>query len=439
MAYNVKFLKGTAEAYAAISVKDENTFYYTSDDGQLYLGTIKLSNAGDLSNALTRIGTNETNIGTLQTAVDLLNEANDTKSGTIAKMIKDALTTYDAQFADVATSGDAADVSIDDDDSLFTATNVEDALAELKGDISDLDSESTITVVGDAANPTEGYLKSYRIYQGGSDPSNLVGTIDIPKDLVVTSGEIVENPQGQTAGTYLKLTIANQTEPIYINVADLVDTYTAAANASQIQLAINSNTISAEIVNGSVDADALGSNAVTTVKIANGNVTKEKLESDVQTSLDKADTAVQSVVEGDSNGQIKVDGTAVNVHGLGSAAYMASTAFDAAGAAAAVLGSTADSSADNTVYGVKALANSAKSIAESATSSIAALDVTDTAVAGSYVSAVSQTDGLISVTRTALPDYSTTYDAYGAAATAESNANTYTDNALTWGSFPAST
>ena len=35
----------------------------------------------------------------------------------------------------------------------------------------------------------------------------------------------------------------------------------------------------------------------------------------------KADTAVQSVVEGDGNGQIKVDGTNVNVHGLGNAAY----------------------------------------------------------------------------------------------------------------------
>ena len=40
---------------------------------------------------------------------------------------------------------------------------------------------------------------------------------------------------------------------------------------------------------------------------------------------------------------------------------------------------------------------------------IAALDVTDTAVTGKYVSAVSETDGKISVTRASLPDYSNTY------------------------------
>ena len=58
---------------------------------------------------------------------------------------------------------------------------------------------------------------------------------------------------------------------------------------------------------------------------------------------------------------------------------------------------------------------------------IAALDYTDTAVAGEYVSAVNEVDGKISVTRVALPDYTNTYDAKGAAATAESNAKSYAD------------
>ena len=58
---------------------------------------------------------------------------------------------------------------------------------------------------------------------------------------------------------------------------------------------------------------------------------------------------------------------------------------------------------------------------------IEALDYTDTAVAGEYVSAVNEVDGKISVTRVALPDYTNTYDAKGAAATAESNAKAYAD------------
>lgn len=72
-------------------------------------------------------------------------------------------------------------------------------------------------------------LKTYTITQIINGTASTVGTIDIPKDLVVTSGEVVKNPTGQPAGTYLKLTIANQAESVYINVEDLADVYTAGS------------------------------------------------------------------------------------------------------------------------------------------------------------------------------------------------------------------
>ena len=78
-----------------------------------------------------------------------------------------------------------------------------------------------IISLSEASTPTTGYLKTYELYQGGNTAGDFIGKIDIPKDLVVTSGEVVTNPVGQPAGTYIKLVIANQTEPIYINVADL--------------------------------------------------------------------------------------------------------------------------------------------------------------------------------------------------------------------------
>lgn len=53
-------------------------------------------------------------------------------------------------------------------------------------------------------------------------------------------------------------------------------------------------------------------------------------------------TAVQSVTTGTTNGTIKVDGNAISVYGLGSAAYTASTAYDTAGAA-----TTAETNAKN--------------------------------------------------------------------------------------------
>lgn len=70
-----------------------------------------------------------------------------------------------------------------------------------------------------------------------------------------------------------------------------------------------------------------------------GGIPLADLASGIQTSLGKADSAVQSVTEGTANGTISVDGEDVSVHGLGSAAYTASTAYDAAGAATSAVNS----------------------------------------------------------------------------------------------------
>ena len=70
------------------------------------------------------------------------------------------------------------------------------------------------------------------------------------------------------------------------------------------------------------------------------------------TALPVANKAVDiTVATGSTNGTIKVNGTDVAVKGLKTAAYSASSAFDAAGAASAVLGSPSDTSASKTVYG----------------------------------------------------------------------------------------
>ena len=56
---------------------------------------------------------------------------------------------------------------------------------------------------------------------------------------------------------------------------------------------------------------------------------------------------------------------------------------------------------------------------------IGALDFTDTAVDGEYVSAVNEVDGKISVTRKALPDYTNVYEVKGEAAKVQGELNTY--------------
>ena len=73
------------------------------------------------------------------------------------------------------------------------------------------------------------------------------------------------------------------------------------------------------------------------------------------------------------------------------------------------------------------LSGGAGSISTQIANAIGALDVADAAVVGQYVSSVSEENGKISVTRTALPDYTEVYDAKGAATTAEQNAKAYAD------------
>lgn len=135
---------------------------------------------------------------------------------------------------------------------------------------------------------------------------------------------------------------------------------------------IASNAINARnIASGAVSTDKIADNAVTADKIndgeiganklADGAVTKAKLHQEVKDSLSKADSAIQSVTleGGTNNGTLKltVNETATDniaVTGLGTAAYKEASAFDTAGAAAAVLGdSTTDTAESNTVHGVK--------------------------------------------------------------------------------------
>lgn len=296
----VKFLVGTAERYAQLKEAgslNAESFYRISGTNDMYIGERKLTSEEDVQKALGYIGT----LTELETTE---------KSNLVAALneIKDALDTAKA----------AAQVTID------------------------------------TTSTTEGYLKTYTVKQNNVE----VGKIDIPKDLVVTEGSIVVNPDEEHTGTYIKLVIANQEAPIYINVADLVDVYIAQAGAAQVQIAISDqNVISATIVAGSISATELAADAVETAKIKDKNVTKAKLEDSVQTSLGKADSAVQKVETGEANGQIKVDGVAVDVAGLKSAAYAESSAFDVAGAASAVLGTESDDKDANTVYGAKAYAD----------------------------------------------------------------------------------
>ena len=212
-------------------------------------------------------------VATNTAAIATLN-GDETTAGSVKKAVKDASDTINAKIGDVSTL------------TTTEKTNLVGAVNEVKSAVDSAKTAGEVTVTTDST--TEGYLKTYTINQCGVE----ISKIDIPKDLVVTSGEVVVDPDGQPAGTYIKLTIANQETPIYINVKTLVDVYTAQASASQIQLAISeTNEISATIVAGSVGTTELADSAITTVKIADANVTLAKLAQDVTDSIADAKKA----------------------------------------------------------------------------------------------------------------------------------------------------
>lgn len=367
MAYNVKFLRGNYSVFKTLT-PDSHTFYYVVDDSetkelggdQLYLGSLKLSSEADLNAAITNITSQGADITAIKNALDGISL---TAKGSVKKYVDDAIKGINSKIGTL----DSLDTS--------AKTDLVAAINEVKG-VADSAKSNAGLVSIDTTKTTEGYLKSYTISQG----DKTLATIDIPKDLVVTAGETVEATAGApikigetsyTSGEFLKLTIANQTDPVYINATKLVDIYTAQKNATQVQLTVTNGVISAEIVDGSVDTAALGKGAVTTDKIADSNVTKAKLATDVQTTLGKADKAVQTIATGTGNGSISVDGKDVAVKGLGSAAYTASSAYDAAGAAQTVSdtlkGTAADTSDNDTIYGAKAAAKDAETSAKSYT------------------------------------------------------------------------
>jgi len=223
-------------------------------------------------------------VKTNKEAIETLN-GDESTDGSVKKAVNDAKNEVQGEI------GTLEGLETTDKDSIV------DAINEVRRSVSAGGTAAAVSISTETT--TEGASKSYTIYQGETK----VGVIDIPKDMVVESGEVVVNPEGQAAGTYIKLVLANaNNDVIYVNVGTLVDIYKAKASAAQIQVAIDSATreISATIVAGSVTATELAANAVTTEKIASGNVTKEKLSTAVQASLDKADNA-------DTNAQNKAD------------------------------------------------------------------------------------------------------------------------------------
>lgn len=166
-------------------------------------------------------------------------------------------------LAKVATTGAAEDVDYDNTTSGLSATDIQTAIDEVAAASAGGVDSKTIYVTDNSSGQSD-YAKVYKIWQGtnapdhATDPAALIGTINIPKDQVVQDGHLVTvtsgvdsdgdtAPVGTADGTYIKLTLQNVTDPIYINVQDLVDAYTGGTTAEATVAIDNTNEVTVTI------------------------------------------------------------------------------------------------------------------------------------------------------------------------------------------------
>ena len=294
----------------------------------------------------------------------------------------------------------ATDASVVVDSSTAIAPKIQVQISKVENNALTLADDGLKVIVPDVTHPeytikkletaTAGMSASYQLTKDGT---GVGAVIDIPKDMVVESGTVETNPEGQLAGTYLVLTLANKTsDKVYINVGNLIE-YVTAGDSPDGMVVVS-----------------ISDDHKVTATLGDASITEAKLAKEVTDKLAKAVSAVQSVTAGSANGTIAVNGEDVAVTGLADAAFatvasLNKTAQDKVDAAKTALeGTDSDDKTAVTIKGAKAFATDAAATAKSeaiadAKGKIDALNVEDTAVAKKFVSAVSETGGKIAVER----------------------------------------
>ena len=252
------------------------------------------------------------------------------------------ITSYTAADSAIITSYKSADEAI------ITAYKAADEA--LSGRIDNLQTNlqrDLAVTLDDTATPGAGILKVYTIKQG----NNPIGTINIPKDLVATSGSLVYCTKSESAYTEvdsstagaiacIKMIIQNG-NPFYIEVADLIE-YNSVKSNAEITLTDTGHVIEATV-------GAISSSKITFTSSGDNptNTTVQAALRDLYTQIGEGGSVasqIQSAIQNldadlDASGTPAHNGTFV-VSGVtevdGKITSVDSVEVEAAGAAAAV-------------------------------------------------------------------------------------------------------
>ena len=315
-----------------------------------------------LNDSFVNVESDETNgryvdLGSIATSAGLqalTDKVNAIEAAYITKTASEAadnliISSYTAADSAIITSYKAADDAIitaykDADDAIITSYKAADEA--LSGRIDALQTNLAVTL-DDTAAPGEGILKVYTIKQGG----NSIGTINIPKDLVATSGSLVYCTKSESTYTEvtsstegaiacIKMTIQNG-NPFYIEVADLIE-YNSVKSNAEITLTDTGHEIEATV--GAISSSKItfttsGDNPTnTTVQAALRDLYTQigkggSVASQIQTEIQKLDANLDASGTPAHNGTFVVSGV-TEVDGV--ITSVDSVEVEAAGAAAAV-------------------------------------------------------------------------------------------------------
>ena len=226
-------LKGNPSTSTSGETSVEGAKRYT--DGKI--AELDVTDAAEENKYVSSVSETDGKITVSRTAIPIIGVTDTKENDKFVTSIKLEGNIVKAERAQI-TSSQVSRVATD-----ITGDTVEKALAEVKD-------RSIVTLSSTTPSDGTSVLKKYTLYQNGEE----IGGIDIPKDLVVTSGSVVkgtwsgnvftESESGN--GTALKLVIANQTAPVYINTLDLVKDHVGVSGIS----ISDTNEISIKIADG---------------------------------------------------------------------------------------------------------------------------------------------------------------------------------------------
>lgn len=453
MAYNVKFLRGTAEGYKNLATKEATTFYLAGTD--LYLGDIKLSNGADLTAAIARIATNESDIDNLEVAVGTIGSLKTTAKTDLVSALNEL---FDAVGANKTEAAQAVKALADG-----AVKKNTDAIAKLNGDATQEGSvakmiNDQIKVVNSAAGELKETVDANKVAIEAINNETTGIKAVAAADAKSKADQALIDAKSYADG--IVGTEATAREAVATDLATYKTSNDAAVKANADAIAAEKSRMDTFLAGAEMDTEE-SNKAIDTLKeiqafIASDTTASAKMIQDIaanKTAIEKEATdrasAISTAVETEKNRATGVEGgletrlaAVEGKFGEGSETVEGQIeAAKTAAIAAAKTETTTQVSSEKTRAEAKeaelktAIETEVSDRATAITTAVEALDAEVSQVAGADGLAlkVTQVDGKLTAVEGSIA--TNTYDVYGSATTAESNAKAYTDSLLTWGSF----